>query len=62
MNSLLLSHEGYSLILCTAGLRAFSLREGAHVVSYQQLSVTYWLTDNQMCIATRNRIFSFYVL
>jgi len=41
MNSLLLSYEGYSLILCTAGLGAFYLRESAHVISYQQLSVTY---------------------
>jgi len=45
MKSLLLSDEGYSLFLCTVGLRAFSLSEGAHVISYQQLIVCDLLTD-----------------
>jgi hypothetical protein len=40
MKILLLLEEGYSLIPCTAGLRGFSLREGAHVINYQHLSVT----------------------
>jgi hypothetical protein len=62
MKRLLLSEEGYSLILCTAGLRAFSLREGAHVINYQQLSVTDWrLTTGCVlpCLNIYNCIVSF---
>ena len=39
------------IIFCTAGLRKLSLKERAHVITYQQLSVTGWLTDNGMCNA-----------